>query len=270
MKALFLFNFWSIVFIGLSQESNKIITTDSFVINSKLLNEVRKLNVWTPPNYNSVKDSFPVIYLLDGGIKEDYPHMIETIAKLIQSKDIPPLIVVGIENTQRRRDLTGFTEIESDKEIAPQVGGSEQFRSFIEKELFSEINLRFRVTNKRVILGESLAGLFIIETFFLQANLFDYYIAIDPSLWWNAHYLIKNSEKLLPQSFSNHKKLWFAGSNTKSISKHTKDFARILKSNKAPNLTWKYSNEPKEDHSTIYKAIKDQALKWTFCNEFND
>jgi predicted alpha/beta superfamily hydrolase len=76
------------------------------------------------------------------------------------------MILVGIENTQRRRDLTGPTENEEDKKIAPVIGGSEKFRAFINNELFAEINKRYRTGNEKGIIGESLAGLFVIETFY--------------------------------------------------------------------------------------------------------
>ena len=81
-------------------------------------------------------------------------------------KKIKPLLLVGIENTQRRRDLTGFTEVEKDKEIAPIVGGSEKFRAFNKEELFPEIEKRYGTTSEKSIIGESASGLFVMETFF--------------------------------------------------------------------------------------------------------
>ena len=269
MKLYVLFIFLSSVFVISSQEVASVIVSDSFVIESKIVNERRKINIWTPPNYNVVKDSFPIIYLLDGGVYEDYPHIIETISKLIEAKEMSPVIVVGIENTQRRRDMTGNTSVKSDMKIAPRIGGSGEFRSFIEKELIPEVNNRYRVTGKKAILGESLAGLFVLETFFLQSTLFDYYIAMDPSLWWNEHHLVKNADNLLPESFLNEKKLWFAGSKTKTISKHTEKLAKTLKIKQIKKLEWDYSYQPKEEHGTIYKATKIQALTWVFGSKVN-
>lgn len=265
MKLLFLLLVFPVLaFYG--QESSKLMVSDSFIINSKVVNESRKINVWTPPAYAQSLDSFTVIYLLDGGLKEDFPHIIETIAQLVENKEIPPVVVVGIENTFRRRDMTGYTDVDSDKKIAPEVGGSGNFRMFIEKELFFEIKNRYKVSNKKAILGESLAGLFIIETFLVRPTLFDYYIAMDPSLWWNDHFLVKNSEINFPNSLPQKIKLWFAGSNEKIISDHTKELSSVLKKKKIKNLKWMYSNQPKEEHSSIYKATKEQALKWTFGN----
>src|SRR5690606_1498311 len=96
----------------------------------------------------------------DGGVQEDFPHIANTLSELIQNKKIPPFILVGIENTERRRDLSPPTEVEKDKEIAPVVGGSAVFRAFVQNELIPEINAKYRTTNEKGIIGESLAGLF--------------------------------------------------------------------------------------------------------------
>ena len=122
------------------------------------------------------------------------------------------MILVGIANTQRRRDLTGFTEVEKDREIAPVVGGSEKFRAFIKEELFPEINKRYRTTNEKSIIGESLSGLFVVETFLLTPDMFDNYIAFDPSLWWNNHSLVKTAKQHLENFPKTEKRIWFAGS----------------------------------------------------------
>jgi len=208
-----------LIFLIISNHSNAqqyndtIPKHETFTIQSTNLQELRTINVWTPLEYETNLDSLPVLYMPDGGIEEDFPHIANTLAELIKNKKIEPIILVGIENTQRRRDLTGITNVEKDKEIAPVVGGSENFRSFISDELFFEINKRYRTTNKKGIIGESLAGLFIIETFFMKPDLFDYYIAFDPSLWWNNKYLIKSAKEHLDKFPKDEKRIWFAGSS---------------------------------------------------------
>jgi len=237
---------------------------DEFTIESKQVGETRNINVWTPPEYKTSTDSLPVMYMADGGIKdEDFPHIANTIAELIKAKKIPPMILVGIANTQRRRDLTGPTEVAKDKEIAPIVGGSEKFRAFIKEELFTEINRRYRTTSEKSIIGESLSGLFVVETFFLSPNMFDNYIAFDPSLWWNNHYLVKTVKEHLVNFPKMGKRLWFAGSGEENISKYTNDLEEILKIENQSNLEWKYSPEQKEEHNTIFRATKEKAIIWT-------
>ncbi|MFT3902976.1 MAG: alpha/beta hydrolase-fold protein [Niabella sp.] len=246
-----------------SQSSDPVPQHETFTIKSKQVREDRIINVWTPENYKTNSDSLPVMYMADGGIKEDFPHIANTLAKLIKEKKIKPLILVGIENTQRRRDLTGFTEVEKDKEIAPIVGGSEKFRAFINDELFPEINKRYRTTTEKSIIGESASGLFVMETFFLTPEMFDNYIAFDPSLWWNNHYLVRTAKEYLAKFPTNEKRLWFAGSNTGDIFPYTKELANILKTENSANLIWDYSDEPKEKHTTIFRATKEKAIIWT-------
>jgi predicted alpha/beta superfamily hydrolase len=143
------------------------------------------------------------------------------------------------------------------------IFGSEKFRNFISIELFQEINKRYRTSNKKGILGESLSGLFVVETFFLKPEMFDYYIAFDPSLWWNNQFLVRNSNKNLNDSLYIEKTFWFAGSGVEDISVSTNQFNKILLDKNLKNLKWKYSDEPKEKHSTIFRATKEKALIWT-------
>ncbi len=247
-----------------SQPKDSIPLHDSFTIESKLVGETRTINVWTPEGYATHADSLPVLYMADGGLKEDFPHIANTLSVLIRTKMIPPFILVGIENTQRRRDLTGPTDVDEDKKIAPVVGGSEKFRAFISEELFSEINKRYRTTAKKGILGESASGLFVMETFFLKPELFDYFIAFDPSLWWNNHYLVRTAKEHLATFPATEKHLWFASSGAKDITPYTKELSEILKVVTPPTVKWQYSEEPKESHATIFRATKEKALKWMF------
>lgn len=240
---------------------------DTFTLNAPQIGEDRVINVWLPPNYDSTNDKFPVLYMADGGVvMEDFPHIANTLAKLIEMDSIPPFILVGIENTDRRRDLTGFSDVKKDSLYCPLTDGAKDFRAFITNELFDQIGEKYRVSDKRGLIGESLSGLFVMETFFLQPEAFDIYIAMDPSLWWNDNYLVKNAEKLMSDFPGQPKKLWFAGSDAPDISKFTNQLEDKLQ-NKAPkNLKWTYSDEPKEKHHTIFRATKEKALIWSLNN----
>ena len=243
-------------------QQDSIPNYDTFELKSKQINETRIINIWTPPSYKNGNDKYLVLYMADGGIKEDFPHLANTISKLIAEKSIPPIILVGIENTERRRDLTGYSEIESDAEYCPLTDGAKKFRAFITEELFNEIENRYRITTINGIIGESLAGLFVMETFMLKPESFDFYIAFDPSLWWNNHYLVRESNTLFKNSLNKETKLWFAGSSADGISQYTNEMAAVLKNNAPNKLTWNYSDEPTEKHNTIFRATKEKALKW--------
>jgi predicted alpha/beta superfamily hydrolase len=266
MKTHFIIINFLIVFNLQAQQNDSIPKHDTFTIASKKVNETRVINVWLPSEYSTSADALPVLYMADGGIQEDFPHIANTLAELINLKKIKPIILVGIENTQRRRDLTGETIIEEDKKIAAVVGGSKEFRAFIQEELFLEINKKYKTTAKKGIIGESLSGLFVTETFLLQPDMFDFYIAFDPSLWWNDTYLVKTANEELKHFSTKPKTFWFAGSSAKDIFKSTNKLAEILTSKNIQNLNWKYSPEKKEKHHTIFRATKEKALIWTLNN----
>ena len=266
MRNIHLFLLLSFIFRSCNdkaQSQDTIPVHETFTIDSKILNEKRTINIWTSENYSKTNDSLPVMYMPDGGTAEDFPHIANTMADLIKSKKIPQFILVGIENTVRRRDLSGTTEVEKDKEIAPVIGGASKFRAFIKDELFAEINKRYRTKNTKGIIGESLAGLFIMETFLTQPEMFDYYNAMDPSLWWNNHYLVRTAKEHVTKFPVSNKRLWFAGSSASDISIHTKNLEKILTTENNKKVIFKYSNEPKEEHQTIYRATKEKALIWT-------
>lgn len=261
---LFVFYFLLTGCTNQAQPQDPLPAYTGFTIVSKLLNETRTINVWTPSGYTESPTPLPVLYMLDGGIKEDFPHLANTHASLIANKQIPPMLLVGIENTERRRDLTGATVVEQDKKVAPVVGGAEKFRAFMANELIPEVESRYKTNGKRGIIGESLAGLFVVETLLTHPDLFDYYIAMDPSLWWNNHHLVRTAKTQLAALPPTEKRFWFAGSNAKDIAKHTRALSKILAEGNHKQLLWQYSAEPKEQHATIFRATKEKALIWTF------
>lgn len=236
---------------------------DSLTLSSKILKENRIINIWTPPNYKSSKDSLPVLYMPDGGLKEDFPHIANTLDKLLKEGKIKPVMLVGIENTKRKRDLTGFTTVEEDKKVADEIGKSDNFRAFILTELMPEINKKYRTRDEKGIIGESLAGLFVMETFLLKPSDFDFYIAFDPSLWWNNHNYDKNASKYLQNLPEKPTKIWFATSSAEGMSGAGKNIENSFKNIPKSKLIWKYENKPAEKHNTIFRAAKEEAIIWT-------
>ncbi|MFO0975224.1 MAG: alpha/beta hydrolase-fold protein [Planctomycetaceae bacterium] len=236
---------------------------DELQLKSTVLKESRPVNVLLPKQYSNADLRFPVLYMLDGGLEEDFPHVARSIEKLVETKQIAPLILVGIQNTERRRDLTGPTSKASDLEIAPRVGGSAQFRAFIRDELMPEIHKRYRCSQEDAVIGESLAGLFVVETLLIEPKLFDRYIAFDPSLWWNEHQLVDSAEKSLKSMDTTPRHFWFASSATEGIAEHSKQLATVLRQSQPESLRWKFEDHPSEQHSTIFRATKESAMTWT-------
>lgn len=240
--------------------ADSVLAHETFTIQSNAVGEDRKINVYTPPQYRGSRMKFPVLYMPDGGIDEDFPHVVRTVDSLIALGAIRPIIVVGIPNTQRRRDLTGPTRVHSDSAIAPRVGGSVQFRRFIRNELKPEIDRRYRTTSERGIIGESLAGLFIVETFLEDPDLFTHYMAFDASVWWNSGALVDSSASLIAKFDAKPRTLYLATSKEPSTAVGIARLDSLLRAASPRGLRWKYEPRVDLEHSTIFRAVKPTAL----------
>lgn len=237
---------------------------DSFTVASGALGEARRINVHTPPSYRASPpprtSALPVLYLPDGGLDEDFPHVANTVDSLIALGVIRPVIVVGIPNTQRRRDLTGPTRVATDSAIAPRVGGSAAFRRFLRQELMPEVERRYRTMPERAVIGESLAGLFIVETLLEEPSLFTHYIALDPSVWWNKGALVDSAEARLGAFDATSRTLYLASSNVAEIAAGVARLAAVLRVSPPRGLRWRYEPRPDLTHATIFRALKATAL----------
>jgi uncharacterized protein len=248
-----------------TDKATPLIIGDTFTIDSNILSETRRINVYAPPGYNESPDArVPVLYMPDGGMAEDFLHVAGLVQVSVGNGTMRPFLLVGIENTQRRRDMTGTTENENDKKIAPRVGGSEAFRKFIRDELMPQVKGRYRTTNETAIVGESLAGLFVVETFLLEPNMFDTYIAFDPSLWWNNQKLVNGAGEQLRARPKLEKTLYFVSSDEKGLEEITQRLAEILGKNAPSGIRWHYEKMPDEKHSTIYHPAALKAFRALF------
>jgi predicted alpha/beta superfamily hydrolase len=237
-------------------------------VQSRALGEARPINVYTPPQYRAspggAAEPFPVLYMPDGGLDEDFPHVVRMVDSLIARGVIRPVIVVGVPNTERRRDLTGPTRVKSDSAIAPRVGGSGAFRRFLREELMPEVERRYRTTHERGIIGESLAGLFIVETFLMEPTLFTHYIALDPSLWWNAGSLLNSAGQRLAGFDHDSRTLYLASSREPSTAVGSARLDSLLRAAPPLGLRWTYRPRPDLEHATIFRALERDALVEAF------
>jgi predicted alpha/beta superfamily hydrolase len=235
----------------------------TWTIASKVLGETRRIHVYTPPGYDTAAGNrYPVLYVPDGGLAEDFPHVTSDIDAAIRAGEMPPIVVVGIENTERRRDMTGPTNVETDKQIAPHVGGSAAFRAFIRDELMPVVRERIRGNGQTAIVGESLAGLFVIETFLQEPGLFDTYIALSPSLWLNDQALVRGADRSLRAQLRSGKTLSYlavAGDDDRGDA--VQALATILRTAAPKDLTWYYEPRPDLQHSTIYRGASPGAFR---------
>jgi predicted alpha/beta superfamily hydrolase len=245
--------------------SDTVLPHQTFTIDSRVLRETRRINLYTPPGYDKAADArYPVLYMPDGGVEEDFPHVTSDVDAAIRAGEMRPVIVVGIENTERRRDMTGPTEVETDKKIAPRVGGSAAFRAFILDELMPAIGQRVRGNGQTAIVGESLAGLFVVETFFQEPRLFDVYIAFSPSLWWNAQALVAGAPARLRAQPQLVRTLYLASAGDDDRGDAVKTLAEALRATAPQGLTWYYEPRSDQNHSTIYRAASPGVFRKLF------
>ena len=256
--------FCLIVFAITAFATDIVPTLDSFVLAATAPAETRHINVYKPPGYDASTDRYPVLYMPDGGLQEDFPHVAKALDEGIRAGEIQPLLLVGIENTERRRDMTGPTTVASDKAIAPRVGGSAVFRAFIAKQLIPEVSRRYRVNAHRGIIGESLAGLFSVESFLLEPKLFDTVIAISPSLWWSDGALVRQASSLLKKQPQGDRRLFLTSADEDNIAPNVAKLAELLKTEAPKGLDWVYVPHPEEHHDTIYLASEKSALRRAF------
>ncbi|QIE60473.1 alpha/beta hydrolase [Rasiella rasia] len=162
-------------------------------VQSEILQENRTLNIYLPRGYDESKKKYPIIYLLDGSADEDFIH----IAGLVQFGSfswinmLPESIVVGISNIDRKRDFTFPSTVKLDQEEFPTSGGSEKFIQFLERELQPFIASRYKVSEEKTIIGQSLGGLLAAEILLKKPSLFNNYIIVSPSTWWDNESILK-------------------------------------------------------------------------------
>lgn len=250
---------------GAKGSPEPLVIGETFTIDSKVMHEVRRINVYMPPGYaDSATLRVPVLYMPDGGMAEDFLHVAGLVQVSVGNGTMRPFLLVGIENTARRRDMTGPTDNAEDRKIAPRVGGSAQFRAFVRTEVMPLIKARYRTTDETAIVGESLAGLFVVETFLLEPAMFDSYIALDPSLWWNSGKLVANASTLLKGRDLHRKALYIASSSNAGLAQIAGRLTDVLGKNATSGLNWKYTSLPGETHATIYHPAALQAFRILF------
>lgn len=238
---------------------------ESLVLDSKLLGERRVINVYVPPGYATSAARYPVLYMPDGGMGEDFPHVVGAVDVSIKNAVIRPVIVVGIENTERRRDLVPPTAIAEEQRAAPHAGGADRFREFLRDELKPYIAARYRTTAESAIIGESLAGLFVVETFLLEPTLFDGYIAVDPTLTWNAEHLVRDEAVRLAWWTAGARQLYVATADIPETQAAVARLATALRIYAPPGVTWVHEPMPDEQHHTIYPRAALRGIRTLFA-----
>jgi predicted alpha/beta superfamily hydrolase len=177
---------------------------------------------------------------------------------------IPESIVVGIANINRKRDFTYPSSIEEDKKQFPGTGHSDKFIAFIEKELQPFIEKEYKVNDSKMIIGQSLGGLLATEILMKKPELFNKYVIISPSLWWDNGSLLKQNTGMLSESFSQNTGIYIGvgkeglspGKTPHVMEVDANLLAEKLKAGKSKTVQVHFDYLPDEDHATItHQAI---------------
>ena len=264
-----------------TSDSIAIGTTES--IYSATLKEERKVLVHVPEGYNqsdSVK--YPVLYLLDGDAHfKSVVGLMHQLSSVNGNSVCPRMVIVAIPNTNRTRDLTPTHVVskKADSTFFKSSGGGENFTAFIAEELIPFIDRKYPVTQKRTLVGHSLGGLMVINTLLKHSDLFDKYICIDPSLWWNNFESLQAYEVAVEQNELNGKSLFIGIANTirmdtltalEDTTESTDHFRAIhrfiktLKQTKTHRLDWQAKYYPDETHGSVPLISEYDAFHFLF------
>jgi predicted alpha/beta superfamily hydrolase len=235
----------------LGQSKKDRIIENKFIIYSNILNENRTCLISLPETYNETSNTnkqYPLLILLDG-----YAFF-KTAAGIIHfmSSDrnrnyfMPETIIVAIENVDRERDFT-VTKLKTKR--VNTMGGGKKFLTFIEKELISYVDENYRTKPYRTLVGHSLGGLLTLNSYIDKSSIFDAYLSIDPSIWWDEEKMITKVDSISPISFK--KKIYIATANQvktryeRNKKKHDRMYTLIkIKSNEKAEIKVKtYNND---------------------------
>ncbi len=220
--------------------------------------DLRQVNVYLPEGYAGGTERYPVLYVIDGGLSQDFLHIAGTSAlNAIWGRSLP-VIVVGIESRDRRAELIGSAGNAAQRKQYPTAGQSARFRAFLRDRVKPLVSANYRTDGDDGVIGESLAGLFIVETWLREPGLFHRYAAIDASLWWDDAALSKSAANLLATNRSS-APLYLTYSNE---GQETAQAAQSVARAGAALVCL----SPRTDltHATAYHMLSPQALQFLF------
>jgi predicted alpha/beta superfamily hydrolase len=237
----------------------------TFTIKSTVLGEDRRIMVRTPGGYETNKVAYPVMYTTDGDA-----HIYHTSASaefLARNGRMSELIVVGIPNTDRTRDLSPSKPSTAGATGAPQfptAGGADNFLKFIETELMPEIEKRYRVTPYKILAGHSLGGLFAVHAMITKPDLFNSYVAVSPGLQWDNQLVVKKAEDFFKSRKDKEMNTTFfmtMGNEPGPIEDGFHQMKMILTKNPIKGFEWDAQEMPDEDHGSVVLRSHYFALR---------
>ena len=241
-------------------------TPTRITLKSGVLGEERAILVRTPPGYERDGQRYPVLYMTDGDAH--LLHTSGTVSFLAQNNRMPEMIIVGIPNTDRTRDLTPthVAQAPGNPNVRfPTSGGADKFLKFIETELIPHIEKQYRTQPFRVLAGHSLGGLFAIHTMLTRPELFSAYIAVSPSLQWDNFVLIDRAKEFFKNRGDYNRTLFVTlGNEPGDIGDAFNLFREVLQKQQTRGFVWEAVQMPDEDHGSIVLRSHYAGLRKAF------
>lgn len=233
-----------------------------FALPSAIMGKDREINVRLPAGYgDDPQRRYPVIYLLDGGLAQDFPHYAELAYQAAVNGLMQPVIVVGVASEDRQNELTWRS---TDRRIVrqwPNHGQSDRFRRFLGEEVKPWVEARYRTNGDDAVLGESAAALFIVETFLKQPDLFDRYLAVSPAMWWDRVSLGRDARRLIGAHPAAPRQLLLTiGDEGGQMQDGVNALVTALQAAAPQGLDWSYAPRHDLTHSTIFAAVAEGFL----------
>ncbi|MGB0906182.1 MAG: alpha/beta hydrolase [Maricaulaceae bacterium] len=240
---------------------------ESVKITSKHTGETHIVNIWTPPKMGKDEKTHPVLYVLDGGVDQDFQHIagLAQLASISNRFDAP--IVVGIRTSNRYYQLTPkMTDPRylswNGTEDNPESGGADDFHNYITLEVVPFVEGKYPVNSRKTLMGESLAGFYVAREFLRHPDGFTDYISISPSLWLDDQKLAKEAPALLATHDHTPRNLYFTMADEGGTMQAGLDKVLAAINMHAPeNLNIIYVDRRDTDtHATIYHGAALDAL----------
>lgn len=242
-------------------------TVKRLTLKSTVLGEDRIILVRTPAEYATNKASYPVLYMTDGD--GHMGHTASTIEFLTRNGRIPDMIVVGVTNTDRTRDLTpakSTTKNAAGELQFPTAGGANNFLKFFETELIPHIEKEYRVHPYRILAGHSFGGLFAIHAMISKPGLFNSYIAVSPSLQWENAEAFKRAEEFLKNQKELKVTLYTSlGNEPGGIGENFDKFREVLGRTSIKGFEWQAERMDDEDHGSVVLRSHYSGLRKVFA-----
>lgn len=258
------------------------------VTSTVLANKQRTFWVYVPasarhPSY--LPQRYPVVYLLDGeAYFTSVTGMIQQLSEAFLTNVLPEMIVVGIPNTNRLRDFTP-TRATTSAVIPAQAlkgsGGGETFTAFLAQELIPYVEAHYPASAYRTLIGHSLGGLLVLNTLVHHPTLFNNYVALDPTLFWDEQKLLQQARQGLAWPQFAGRSLFVASANTQPpgldstlilrdtsleavITRAKWAFRDELARHAHNGLRTAYKYYPTETHNTVPLVATYDALHFLF------